>query len=116
MDDSVALWRRAAAEAMGAFMLVFAGCGAIVTDAHTEGTLGTVGVSLVFAFVITAAIYAGGHISGAHYNPAVTVAFVLARHFPARQAAAYIGAQVTGPRGRRCCSSPLGRINPALSV
>src|SRR3954471_14048983 len=96
MDHSVGLWRRAAAEAMGTFMLVFAGCGAVVTDAHTKGALGVVGVSLVFAFVITATIYAGGHISGAHYNPAVTVAFVAARHFPARQAAAYIGAQLTG--------------------
>lgn len=90
------LWRRAAAEAMGTFMLVFAGCGAIVTDAHTNGSLGVVGISLVFAFVITAAIYAGGHISGAHYNPAVTVAFVAARHFPGRDAAAYVAAQVAG--------------------
>jgi aquaporin NIP len=94
MDDSVALWRRAAVEAMSTFMLVFAGCGAIVSNAHTHGALGAVGVSLVFAFVITAALYAGGHISGAHYNPAVTVAFVAARHFPAREAAAYIGAQI----------------------
>jgi MIP family channel proteins len=96
VDGSVALWRRALTEALGTFMLVFAGCGAIVTDAFTDGSLGPVGVSLVFAFVITAAIYAGGHLSGAHYNPAVTVAFVAARHFPGREAAAYVAAQVAG--------------------
>lgn len=90
------LWRRAASEAIGTFMLVFAGCGAIVTDAHTGGSLGVVGVALVFAFVVTAAIYAGGHVSGAHYNPAVTLAFVAARHFHGRDAVAYVAAQLAG--------------------
>jgi len=96
VDHRVPLWRRAVTEAIGAFMLVFAGAGAIVTDAHTHGALGTVGIGLVFAFVITAAIYAGGHISGGHYNPAVTVAFTFARHFPARQAVVYVAAQLAG--------------------
>jgi MIP family channel proteins len=95
-EERPALARRAAAEGMAAFALVFAGCGAVVTDSVRHGALGTVGVSLVFGLVITAMIYATGHLSGAHINPAVTIAFVLTRHFPPRDAAAYVAAQLTG--------------------
>jgi aquaporin NIP len=90
------LARRAAAEAIATFALVFAGCGAIVADATRDGALGTVGVGLVFGLVIMAMVYATGHLSGAHINPAVTVAFTLTRHFPGREAAAYVVAQVAG--------------------
>jgi aquaporin NIP len=90
------LLRRAVAEGLAAFALVFAGCGAIVTNATHNGALGAVGVSLVFGLVIMAMIYATGHLSGAHINPAVTVAFTLTRHFPARDALAYIAGQLTG--------------------
>jgi MIP family channel proteins len=90
------LARRAAAEGLAAFTLVFAGCGAIVTDARYDGSLGTVGIALVFGLVIMVMVYATGHLSGAHINPAVTIAFTLTRHFPARDAAAYIGAQLAG--------------------
>ena len=91
-----ALARRAAAEGLAAFALVFAGCGAAITDEVRDGALGTVGVSLVFGLIIMAMIYATGHLSGAHINPAVTIAFTLTRHFPIRDATAYIGAQLAG--------------------
>ena len=90
------LARRAAAEGLAAFTLVFAGCGAIVSNAQYDGALGTVGVALVFGLVIMVMVYATGHLSGAHINPAVTIAFTLTRYFPARDAAAYIGAQLAG--------------------
>src|SRR5689334_17024685 len=90
------LARRAAAEALAAFALVFAGCGAIVANAHFGGTLGAVGVALTFGLVIMAMVYATGHLSGAHINPAVTAAFTLTRHFPVRDAAAYVAAQCLG--------------------
>jgi aquaporin NIP len=90
------LWRRAAAEGMAAFALVFAGCGAIVSDARSHGGLGAVGVSLTFGLIIMAMVYATGHLSGAHINPAVTIAFTLGRHFPAPDALAYIAAQLLG--------------------
>jgi MIP family channel proteins len=90
------LARRAAAEAIATFALVFAGCGAIVTDAVYGGALGVTGIALVFGLVITVMIYAIGHLSGAHINPAVTIAFTLTRHFPHRDAAAYITAQMLG--------------------
>jgi MIP family channel proteins len=90
------LVRRAAAEGLAAFALVFAGCGAVVTNATQQDALGAVGVSLVFGLVIMAMIYATGHLSGAHINPAVTIAFTLTRHFPVRDAVAYISAQLAG--------------------
>jgi aquaporin NIP len=90
------LARRALAEGFATFALVFAGCGAIVADARSSGALGTVGVGLVFGLVIMVMVYATGHLSGAHINPAVTVAFTLTRHFPARDAMAYVGAQLAG--------------------
>ena len=90
------LGRRAAAEAVAAFALVFAGCGAVVANAEYDGALGAVGVSLVFGLIIMVMVYATGHLSGAHINPAVTIAFTLSRHFPARDATAYVAAQLLG--------------------
>ncbi len=90
------LGRRAAAEAVGTFALVFAGCGAIVTDAQRHGALGVVGVGLVFFLVLLAAIASLGHISGAHFNPGVSLSFFLTRHLPARDLLAYWAAQLAG--------------------
>jgi MIP family channel proteins len=90
------LGRRALAEGLAAFALVFAGCGAIVANSVHHAALGTVGIGLVFGLIIMVMVYATGHLSGAHINPAVTLAFTLTRHFPAREAAVYIGAQVAG--------------------
>jgi MIP family channel proteins len=90
-----ALTRSLVAEAIGTFALVFAGCGAIMVDAKT-GQLGHVGVAITFGLVIMAMIYAVGHVSGAHFNPAVTFAFVLTRLFPRSRAGAYWLAQIAG--------------------
>jgi aquaporin NIP len=83
------------AEFIGTFALVFAGAGAVMVDAKT-GELGHVGVAITFGLVIMAMIYAVGHISGAHFNGAVTFAFALSRHFPWPRAASYWAAQLTG--------------------
>jgi aquaporin NIP len=96
VDGSLELWRRACAEGVAAFALVFAGCGAVIVDQRTQHALGPVGISLVFGLVVMALVYATGHLSGAHFNPAVTIAFTLTRHFSARDALAYIVAQLTG--------------------
>jgi len=90
-----ALLRSLTAEAIGTFALVFAGCGAIMVDANTSA-LGHVGVAISFGLVIMVMIYALGHISGAHFNPAVTFAFALGRHFPWPRVGAYWAAQLAG--------------------
>ena len=87
--------RALVAEFIGAFALVFAGCGAIAVDGQT-GALGHVGIAVAFGLVITVMIYALGHISGAHFNPAVSVAFAVGRHFSWRSVATYAAAQVAG--------------------
>ena len=87
--------RLLAAEFVGTFTLVFAGCGAIMVDAKTHA-LGHVGVAISFGLVIMVMIYAVGHISGAHFNPAVSFAFALSRHFPWPRALGYWTAQLLG--------------------
>jgi len=90
-----ALARSLVAEAVGTFALVFAGAGAVMVDAKTHA-LGHVGVAIAFGLVIMVMIYAVGHISGAHFNGAVTFAFTLTRHFPWTRAVAYWAAQLGG--------------------
>ncbi len=90
------LARRCLAEAFATFALVFAGCGAIVANAERGGDLGSNGIAITFGLVIMVMIYATGHLSGAHINPAVTAAFCASRHFPIRDAAWYIPAQLVG--------------------
>lgn len=87
-----------AAEAIGTFALVFAGAGAIVVNAKT-GSLGHVGIAATFGLVVMAMIYAVGHVSGAHFNPAVSFAFALTRHFPWSHVGGYWVAQLLGALG-----------------
>ena len=79
------------AEGIGTFALVFAGCGAIAV-----GILGPAGVATAFGLAIMTMIYALGHVSGAHFNPAVTAAFAVGRHFPLARVGPYWAAQVIG--------------------
>ncbi len=84
------------AESLGTFGLVFAGTGAIVIDAASGGTIGHAGIALTFGLVVLAMIYTFGDISGAHFNPAVTIAFAAARRMPWRETPGYIAAQLLG--------------------
>ena len=83
---------------MGTCALVLAGCGAIVVDAQT-GALPHVGLALTFGLIIMVMVAAIGHLSGAHFNPAVTIAFAVTRHFAWREVPAYVGAQLLGAVG-----------------
>jgi len=88
--------RRLTAEAIGTFFLVLIGPGAVMVNAASNGAISHAGVSLAFAFVVTAMIFAVGHISGAHINPAVTIGFWSIRRFPGRDVVPYISAQCIG--------------------
>lgn len=90
--------RRAVAECVGTFALVTGGCGAIMVN-HATGALGHAGVAASFGLVVMVMIAAVGHLSGAHFNPAVTVAFALTRHFPWRDVPLYLIGQLVGAVG-----------------
>ena len=85
--------RALAAEAIGTFALVFVGTGAMVVDAVTGGAVGHVGVSFAFGLVVLAMIYAVGDVSGAHFNPAVTVGFWAAGRLPGDRVLGYVATQ-----------------------
>jgi MIP family channel proteins len=89
-------YRRALAEAIGTFFLVLVGPGAAMVNAFGGEILGQVGVALAFAFVVIAMVFALGHLSGAHINPAVTLAFWSVRRFPASEVFPYVLAQCIG--------------------
>jgi aquaporin Z len=92
--------RKLGAELLGTFWLVLGGCGAAVLAAgfmpDTNLGIGLVGVSLAFGLTVLTGAYALGHVSGGHFNPAVTLGLVAGRRFPARDAPGYIVAQVLG--------------------
>ena len=88
--------KQLAAEAIGTFALVFVGTGSIVVDGWSGGAVSHLGVSLAFGAVVGTMIFAVGDVSGAHFNPAVTVAFWAARRFPLARVGPYLGAQLAG--------------------
>ena len=91
------LVKRAAAELVGTFWLVLGGCGSAVLAAAFPGLgIGLLGVALAFGLTVVTMVYAVGHISGGHFNPAVSVGLAVARRFPARELPAYAIAQLAG--------------------
>src|SRR5690349_8308775 len=90
------LMKKLLAETLGTFALVFAGTGAIVINEVTGGVIGHTGIALTFGLIILAMIYTFGDVSGAHFNPAVTLAFAGAGRFPWSGVIGYIVAQLIG--------------------
>jgi len=90
------MMRKLAAEFLGTFALVFCGTGAIVIDQETHGGVTHAGIAITFGLIVMCMIYALGSISGAHLNPAVSVAFTVARKFPLQQLLPYIISQMAG--------------------
>lgn len=83
-------------EFLSTFFLVFAGTGAIVIDQQSGGAITHVGVALTFGLVITAMAFTFGKYSGAHMNPAVTIALAIGNNFPKKDIPLYLSAQLTG--------------------
>src|SRR3954451_5491977 len=91
----IPLTRRLATEALGTFWLVLGGCGSAVLAATFPGTgIGFLGVTLAFGLTVLTGAYALGHISGGHFNPAVTLGLWLGRRAPGRDVLPYIVTQV----------------------
>lgn len=91
------LLNRTLAEFLGTFLLVFGGCGsAILAGAFPEIGIGLLGVSFAFGLSVLTMAYAVGHVSGGHFNPAVTVGLCVARRMPSKNVIPYILAQVAG--------------------
>lgn len=88
--------REALAECIGTFALVFAGTGAVMVNQISKGAVTHLGISFVFGAVVAALIYGIGHLSGAHFNPAVTLGFWASGFFPKRRVVPYILAQSLG--------------------
>lgn len=93
--------RRIGAEALGTFWLVLGGCGTAVLAASSNsvvggGGVGVLGVALAFGLTVLTGVYALGHISGGHFNPAVTVGLAVAGRFERKDVGPYIAAQVVG--------------------
>src|SRR3954452_2384702 len=93
--------KRLGAEFFGTFWLVLGGCGSAVLAANFGGDgnplgIGLIGVALAFGLTVLTAVYALGHISGGHFNPAVSVGLWAGGRFPARELLPYIVAQTVG--------------------
>ncbi|QIE60819.1 aquaporin [Rasiella rasia] len=88
--------KRIIAEAIGTFALVFCGTGAIVINEFTGGTVTHPGIAITFGLIVMGMIYAFGDISGAHINPAVSIAFAYAKKFPWKEVPLYVLAQLIG--------------------
>lgn len=83
-------------ELTGTFMLVFCGTGAMIVDETMNGAVSHPGVAITWGLIVMAVIYAFGGQSGAHFNPAVTIAFWVNKSFPAKQVLPYIFSQLAG--------------------
>lgn len=84
------------AEIIGTFGLVFCGTGAIIIDEQTHGAVTHIGVAITFGLIVLGMIYTFGEISGAHFNPAVTIGFAVAKRFDVTQILPYITSQIIG--------------------
>ncbi|KAF7021756.1 hypothetical protein CFC21_034651 [Triticum aestivum] len=84
------------AEILGTYFMILAGCGSVVVNQSTGGAVTFPGICVVWGLVVMVMVYSVGHVSGAHFNPAVTIAFATCRRFPWKQVPSYVLAQVLG--------------------
>ena len=104
------------AEFLGTFFLVFAGTGAIVIDAASHGSIGHAGIALTFGLIVLVMIYTFGDVSGAHLNPAVTLAFAVARRFAWKAVPGYLLAQTLGALAASALLHGLFPLDASLGV
>ncbi|KAG6756161.1 hypothetical protein POTOM_039586 [Populus tomentosa] len=93
---SVPFMQKLVAEMVGTYFLIFAGCSSVAVNLNFEKVVTLPGISIVWGLAVMVLVYSLGHISGAHFNPAVTLAFATCKRFPWKQVPAYILCQVIG--------------------
>ncbi|XP_004309391.1 PREDICTED: nodulin-26-like [Fragaria vesca subsp. vesca] len=93
---SVPFMQKVIAEVLGTYFLIFAGCGSVIVNLSTDKLVSFPGISITWGLTVMVMVYSVGHISGAHFNPAVTLAFAITHRFPWKEVPAYIIAQVLG--------------------
>ncbi|KAL9233972.1 hypothetical protein vseg_008902 [Gypsophila vaccaria] len=93
---SIPFLQKMIAEILGTYFLIFAGCGSVTVNSDREKMITFPGIAIVWGLVVMVMVYAVGHISGAHFNPAVTIAFATCRRFPWKQVPAYVFCQLLG--------------------
>ncbi|KAK1265901.1 Aquaporin NIP2-1 [Acorus gramineus] len=108
------LLRKVVAETIATFLLVFVTCGSAALSKSNRGMVSQLGASVAGGLIVTVMIYAVGHISGAHMNPAVTLAFAAIRHFPWKQVPFYAVAQLTGAMAAAFTLREL--LNPVTNI
>ncbi|XP_058749408.1 nodulin-26-like [Vicia villosa] len=96
IEDPVPLLQKLVAEVVGTFFLIFVGCGSVVTNLNNDNAVTLPGIAIVWGLCVVVLVYSLGHISGAHFNPAVTIAHASTKRFPLVQVPPYIIAQLVG--------------------
>ncbi|KAI5447711.1 aquaporin NIP1-2 [Lathyrus oleraceus] len=96
IGDDVPLLQKLVAEVVGTFLLIFVGCGCVVTNLNNDNVVTLPGIAIVWGLCVMVLAYSLGHISGAHFNPAVTIAHASTKRFPLEQVPPYIIAQFIG--------------------
>ncbi len=117
MHEPPDIARRATAEFIGTFMLMVFGCSAAAVNDRMDGVLGGhIGIAVSYGLIVAMVVFAIGHLSGAHINPAVTAAFAVGRHFPVREVAPYWVAQITGALAGAFAAAALFGTSSGLSL
>ncbi|KAK4858386.1 hypothetical protein QYF36_015613 [Acer negundo] len=93
---SLPFMQKILAEVVGTYFLIFAGCASVAVNADYDKVVTLPGISIVWGLAVMVLVYSVGHISGAHFNPSVTIAFATCKRFPWKQVPAYVAAQVLG--------------------
>ncbi|GMJ14183.1 NOD26-like intrinsic protein 1;2, NOD26-LIKE INTRINSIC PROTEIN 2 [Hibiscus trionum] len=93
---SVPFMQKLLTEVLGTYFLIFTGCAAVVVNANNHGVVSHPGIAAVWGLTVIVLFYSSAHVSGAHFNPAITIAFATCKRFPLKQVPVYILAQVVG--------------------
>lgn len=112
----LASMKKLTAEFIGTFALVFCGTGAIIINEQSNGAVTHVGIAITFGFIVMSMIYALGNISGAHINPAVSIAFTVAGRFPLKNLLPYIVSQLAGAIAASAILKLLFPVNELLGT